>query len=120
MTTPKETTACALCGTDPALGHAIVYDDAYPPGQATHLCHGENQKISCYVQWTVYGVRPKNYPSKPKPPSKVTELAQEFRRLADQAGERAAARNNAFWRAEEAVQETWNQAAQMLEERLNG
>lgn len=44
------------------------------------------------------------------------ELAEKFRKLADEAQQRAEAPNNVFWQAEEAVKETWEQAAKMLEE----
>lgn len=127
MTTPKEPTACALCGTDPALGHAIVYDDASPSGQATHLCHGENQKISCYVQWTVYGTRPEGF----KAPQSQTigeiinqpfrELTDEFRRLAAEASAEVQTATDeavASWHLAES--QIWEHAAQMVEERLNG
>jgi sirohydrochlorin ferrochelatase len=48
------------------------------------------------------------------------ELAQEFRRLAAEAQEARNERDSdefAFW---DGKRETWTQAAQMLEERLNG
>ena len=47
-------------------------------------------------------------------------LPDEFRRLAATAKRRSEAPNNAFWMVEETAAQVWEQAAQMLEEKLNG
>lgn len=121
MTTPKEPTACALCGTDPARGNASVWAS----GTKIPLCHGDEQKVSCYVQWTVYNKRPEGFEATPTIGAIMNqpfrELTDEFRRLAAEASAEVQTATDeavASWHLAES--QIWEQAAQMVEERLNG
>lgn len=45
---------CGLCGRDPSAGFASVWE----ADDQIWLCHDlPADKVSCYVKWTVYGVR---------------------------------------------------------------